>query len=99
MPLQRQAPASEDRPVAPPVLLAGGGYHREPSVPNLVVAAARLARLAAVHVDRHFELIAAVAGQPMVRLNLIRRDPRAREPWRVQAGRRRLAVAHGPICP
>ena len=49
-------------------LFAGRGplEHRRVPVPDLLVAAAaELAELTLLHYDRHFELIAAVTGQPV----------------------------------
>ena len=49
--------------------LARRGYHRGPSVTDLLAAAAAESVGAEVwHCDRHFELIAEVTGQPMRRL-------------------------------
>lgn len=50
-------------------LLARRGYHRGPSVTDLLAAAAAEAVGAELwHCDRHFELIAEVTGQPMRRV-------------------------------
>jgi predicted nucleic acid-binding protein len=50
-------------------LLADLGRHRAPSVPDLIVAAtAELAGLTVVHLDKDFDLIAEVTGQPTERL-------------------------------
>ncbi len=50
-------------------MLAARGRHRGPSVPDLIIAAvAEHARLTVLHVDRDFELIAEVTGQPVARL-------------------------------
>ena len=50
-------------------LLADLGRHCAPSVPDLLVAAtAELARLSVVHLDKDFDLIADVTGQPTERL-------------------------------
>lgn len=71
MPIEYQTPASEDRAVEVQSLLADRGHHRAPSVPDLVVAAtAELAGLTLLHVDKDFELIAEVTGQPTERLVL-----------------------------
>jgi hypothetical protein len=52
-------------------LLADRGQHRAPSIPDLMVAAtAELAGLTVLHVDKDFELIANITGQPLERLNL-----------------------------
>jgi predicted nucleic acid-binding protein len=48
-----------------------GGQHRGPSVPDLLNAAtAELADLTLLHVDKDFELIADLTGQPLERLAL-----------------------------
>jgi predicted nucleic acid-binding protein len=50
-------------------LLADRGRHRAASVPDLIVAAtAELAGLTLLHVDKVFELIAEITGQPTERL-------------------------------
>lgn len=69
MPIEYQTPASEDRAVEVQTLLADRGRHRAPSVPDLLVAAiAELAGLNVLHVDKAFDLIAEVTGQPTERL-------------------------------
>jgi predicted nucleic acid-binding protein len=51
------------------LLLADQGRHRAPSIPDLLVAAAaELAGLTVLHVDKDFELIAEVTGQPVERI-------------------------------
>ena len=71
MPIEHQVPASEDRAFEVQALLADSGRHRAPSVPDLIVAAtAELAGLTVLHVDKDFELIAEVTGQPTERLSL-----------------------------
>ena len=64
-------PAMETRALRVQRLLAGLGRHRAPSVPDLLIAAAaeRLG-LVILHVDKDFELIAEVTGQPVERLRL-----------------------------
>ena len=43
--------------------------HRAPSTPDMLIAAtAEEARLTVLHVDKDFELIAGVTGQPVERL-------------------------------
>jgi hypothetical protein len=70
MPVEYLTPAIEDRAVEVQMVLADQGQHRAPSVPDLVVAAtAELAGLTVLHVDKDFELIAAVTGQPLERLH------------------------------
>lgn len=71
MPLEYLTPAIEDRAVAVQAALADRGQHRAPSVPDLLVAAtAELAMLTVLHVDKDFELIAAITGQPLERMTL-----------------------------
>jgi hypothetical protein len=49
-------------------LLAGRGQHRAPSIPDLIMAAtAELAGLTVLHLDKDFEVIADVTGQPVER--------------------------------
>lgn len=65
MPPEYQTPASEDRAVEVQMLLADQGRHRAPSVPDLIVAAtAELTGLTVLHLDKDFELISEVTGQP-----------------------------------
>ena len=69
MPIEYQTPAIEDRAIEVQLLLADQGHHRAPSVPDLIVAAtAELAGLVVLHVDKDFELIADITGQPLERL-------------------------------
>lgn len=50
-------------------LLAQRGQHRAASIPDLLIAAlAETAGLTVLHVDKDFELIAEVTGQPVERL-------------------------------
>jgi len=52
-------------------LLADRGQHRAPSIPDLIIAAtAELAGLTVLHLDKDFELIAGITGQPLERLNI-----------------------------
>jgi predicted nucleic acid-binding protein len=65
MPIQYLTPAIEDRAVEVQLLLADHGQHR-PSIPDLVVAAtAELAGLTVLHLDKDFDLIREVTGQPV----------------------------------
>lgn len=49
--------------------LAGRGQHRAPSVPDLLIAAtADLAGLTVLHLNKDFEVIAEITGQPVERL-------------------------------
>lgn len=69
MPVEYLTPAIEDRAVEVQALLADRGQHRAAAVPDLLVAAnAELAGLVVLHLDKDFELIAAVTGQPEQRL-------------------------------
>jgi predicted nucleic acid-binding protein len=68
MPVEYLTPAMEERAVEVQALLADQGKHRAPSVPDLLVAAvAERAGLTVLHVDKDFELIAEVTGQPVER--------------------------------
>jgi predicted nucleic acid-binding protein len=70
MPVEYQTPATEDRAVEILALLADRGQHRAPSIPDLIIAAtAELAGLTVLHMDKDFEIIAAVTGQPVERLS------------------------------
>ena len=69
MPVEYLTPAIEDRALEVQLTLARRGRHRAPSIPDLVIAAtAELAGLAVLHVDKDFDLIAGVTGQPVERL-------------------------------
>jgi predicted nucleic acid-binding protein len=71
MPMQYLTPAVEDRAVEVLTLLADRGQHRAPSIPDLIIAAAaELAGLTVLHVDKDFEVIAGITGQPVERLTL-----------------------------
>lgn len=71
MPTLYLTPPAEDRAVEVQALLADRGQHRAPSVADLLLAAAaELAHLTVLHVDKDFELIAAVTGQLVERLQL-----------------------------
>ena len=69
MPVEYLTPAIEDRAVEVLVLLADRGQHRAPSIPDLIIAAtAELAGLTVLHLDKDFDIIAQITGQPMERL-------------------------------
>jgi hypothetical protein len=71
MPVEYLTPAIEDRAMAVQQLLADRGQHRAPSVPDLLLAATgELADLTVLHVDKDFDLIAEITGQPVERLLL-----------------------------
>jgi predicted nucleic acid-binding protein len=70
MPAEYLTPAIEDRSLEILALLAVRGQHRAPSIPDLIIAAtAELAGLTILHLDKDFEVIAAVTGQPVERLS------------------------------
>lgn len=69
MPVEHLTPAIEGRAIAVQLALAERRQHRAASVPDILVAAtAELAGLTVLHVDKDFELIAGVTGQPLERL-------------------------------
>jgi predicted nucleic acid-binding protein len=71
MPVEYQTPAIEDRAVEVLTLLADRGQHRAPSIPDMIIAAtAELAGLTILHLDKGFEIIATITGQPLERLNV-----------------------------
>ena len=71
MPVEYLTPAIEGRAVEVLTLLADRGQHRGPSIPDLMIAAtAELARLTVLHLDKDFEVIAAITGQPLERLTV-----------------------------
>ncbi|WP_418061384.1 PIN domain-containing protein [Pimelobacter simplex] len=68
-PVEHLTPAVERRALDVQRILAGRGQHRAPSVPDLLIAAAaELAGLVVLHLDKDFELIADVTGQQVERL-------------------------------
>jgi predicted nucleic acid-binding protein len=70
MPVESSTPAIERRSLAVQALLAAAGQHRAPSVPDLLIAAtAELAGLVVLHLDKDFDLIATITGQPLERLD------------------------------
>jgi predicted nucleic acid-binding protein len=71
IPVEYQTPAVEDRSLEVLTLLADRGQHRAPSIPDLIIAAtAELAGLTLLHLDKDFEIIARITGQPLERLNV-----------------------------
>ncbi len=71
MPVDYQTRAIEDRSVEVLTLLADRGQHRVPSIPDLIIAAtAELSGLTILHLDKDFEIIARVTGQPPERLSI-----------------------------
>lgn len=70
MPVEYLTPRIEDRALEVQMLLADRGQHRGPSIPDLIIAAAaELAGLTILHLDRDFDTIVAVTGQSATRLN------------------------------
>jgi predicted nucleic acid-binding protein len=71
MPVEYLTPAVEDRAVEILTLLADRGQHHAPSVPDLIIAAtAELVGLTVLHLDKDFDVIAEITGQPVERLNI-----------------------------
>lgn len=69
MPVEYLTPAIEDRAVAVQRLLAEQGHHRAVAVPDLLVAATgELTGLTVLHIDKDFDLVAAVTAQAVERL-------------------------------
>ena len=71
MPIEYLTPSIENRAMAVQQALADVGHHRAPSIPDLLIAAtAELSGFSVLHVDKDFELIAEITGQPVERLLL-----------------------------
>ena len=71
MPVEYLTPKIEDRAVELQLALPERGLHRAPSIPDLLIAAtAELADLTVLHLEKDFELIAELTGQPTERLTL-----------------------------
>lgn len=71
MQIEHLTPAMEDRAWEVQMLLADRGQHRAPSIPDLLIAAtAEKAGLTVLAVDKDFDLIAEVTGQPTETLAL-----------------------------
>ncbi len=71
MPVEYLTPKIEDRAVEIQSTLAERGQHRAPSIPDLLIGAtAELAGLTVLHIDKDFELIASLTGQPVERLDI-----------------------------
>lgn len=65
------APVIEERALEIQALLANRGLHRAPSLADLLLAATAEARkLTVLHLDKNFELIATVTGQPVEALRM-----------------------------
>lgn len=66
MPIEYLTPAIEDRAFHVQMLLADRGQHRAPSIADLLIAAtAEKAGLTVLAVDKDFDLIATITGQPV----------------------------------
>lgn len=71
MPIERLTPSIEDRAWEVQMLLADRGQHRAPSIPDLLIAAtAEKTGLTVLAVDKDFDLIAEITGQPVETLAL-----------------------------
>lgn len=71
MPIEYLTPAIEDRAFQVQMLLADRGQHRAPSIPDLLIAAtAEKAALTVLAVDKDFDLIASITGQPVQTLEV-----------------------------
>lgn len=71
MPVEYLTPAIEDRALEVQLLLADVGKHRRPSIPDLLIAStAELVGLTVLHLDKDFDLISEVTGQPTQRLDV-----------------------------
>ena len=69
MPVEYLTPAIEDRALEVQLLLADIGKHRAPSIPDLLIAAtAELVGLNVLHLDKDFDMISELTGQPTDRL-------------------------------
>jgi predicted nucleic acid-binding protein len=68
-PIEYLTPRAEQRALEVQSILAGRGQHRAPSIPDLLIAAiAEVGSLVVLHLDKDFDLIAEVTGQPLERL-------------------------------
>ena len=71
LPLEYITPDAERRALEVQAVLAKRGQQRAASVPDLLIAAiAERSGLTVLHVDKGFDLIADVTGQPVERLRL-----------------------------
>lgn len=67
--IEMLTPSMEERALEVQGLLAERGHHRAAKIPDLLIAAiAERAGLTVLHVDKDFDLIADVTGQPVERL-------------------------------
>jgi predicted nucleic acid-binding protein len=71
MTVEHLTPAIEARAVVVQLLLADRGQHRAPSIPDLLIAAtAEISRLTVLHIDKDFDLIAAITDHSIERLEM-----------------------------
>lgn len=71
MPVEYSTPTIEDRAIDVQGQLAEHGQHRAPSIPDLLIAAtAEISNRIVLHLDKDFELIAELTGQPLERLTM-----------------------------
>jgi predicted nucleic acid-binding protein len=71
MPVEHLTPLIERRAIEVQMLLADRSQHRGPSIPDLLVAAtAERAGHTVLHLDKDYESIAAITGQPVERLRV-----------------------------
>jgi predicted nucleic acid-binding protein len=71
LPVEYLTPAMEQRALEVQLRLAERGEHRAPGVPDLLIAAvAERAGHTVLHLDKDFELIADITGQPTERLRM-----------------------------
>ena len=71
MPVEYSTPTMEDRAIDVLGQLAERGQHRAPSIPDLLIAAtAEISNRIVFHLDKDFELIAELTGQPLERLTM-----------------------------
>jgi len=71
MPVEYLTPAIEDRALEVQMLPADRGQHRAPSIPDLLIAAtAELVGLTVLHLDKDFDVISDLTGQPTHRLTV-----------------------------
>jgi predicted nucleic acid-binding protein len=71
MPVEYSTPTIEDRAIDVQGQLAERGQHRAPSIPDLLIAAtAEISNRIVLHLDKDFELIAQLTGQPLERLTM-----------------------------
>ncbi len=69
LPIENLTPHMEARAIEVQGLLAAQSHHRAAKIPDLLIAAiAELADLTVLHVDKDFDLIAKITGQPVDRL-------------------------------